>query len=132
MKEYIDPFFDRLRDLIEAIHERQGIVIYLGGILSKNLITSQLILDNTLNVDASTNTDPAHLVDYYLIKLCSMESETVDNGFQSASVVSTAIPDKYSITSFKLPPDEKERNGLQGRWCIENSYRIDGLVDWVK
>ncbi|OLS21992.1 MAG: hypothetical protein HeimC2_31400 [Candidatus Heimdallarchaeota archaeon LC_2] len=130
LSESADVFYDRLHDLIESIHERHGIVIYLGGILSKNLKTSQLLFDNTLDVKDLSNNEVEQLIDQHLIKLCYPRSSKTT--FRPANVVSTSIPNKLSISSYKLSAAEKERKGLHGKWCIDDTYKIDTLVDWVK
>lgn len=132
MSENADLFIKELQHLITSIQDKHGVEILLGGILSKHLRTSQLLQDNTLNIENISLNDPEKMVDQYLLQLCSLASDMDNNPFGSAQVVSTNIPNKLLISSFKLPAAEMEKNGYQGRWCVDSSYNLEKLIDWVK
>ncbi|MCE7734451.1 MAG: hypothetical protein GPJ54_06210 [Candidatus Heimdallarchaeota archaeon] len=128
MSDRVKYFYTHIRELINQIRERYGFTVIIGGILSKNIKTSQLIKDKTLHINGILGKDPDHIIDQHLIKLCYDFDE---NRFESASVVTTNIPDRLSISTYKLTDGQFTPNGLGDKWIVDRSIDVRNLVEWV-
>ena len=65
-----------------------------------------------------------------MIDLCHPDPDSNQSVKQPelASVVTTNIPYKLSISSYKL---KDTKNGLLGKWYVDRSFDLNNLVEWV-